>query len=156
MGRTIFAALAAFLIMPASALAQSTIDATDPDEIINLLRGFGSAVLETDSAGDPMIVGRIDGTRFLVLFYGCNDSGERCRSVQFRAAWETGGDYTLAKLNAWNRDKRFGKAYLDDVDDPVLEMDINLFDGVSTRNLEDTIDWWQIVLADFKLNVLDE
>ena len=48
------------------------------------------------------------------------------------------------------------KAYLDDVKDPVVEMDVNLFGGVSTRNLEDTIDWWQLVLADFKLNVLEE
>ncbi len=35
-------------------------------------------------------------------------------------------------------------------------MDVNLYDSVTTRNLEDTIDWWQIVLADFKRNVLKQ
>lgn len=150
------AAFVAVALTPGAVFAQSTVDATAPGQIVNLLRGFGSAVLETDSAGDPMVVGRMDGTRFLVLFYGCDDEGMRCRSIQFRAAWETDGSYAITDLNAWNRDKRFGKAYLDDVDDPVLEMDVNLFEGVTTRNLEDTIDWWQIVLADFKANVLDE
>ena len=156
MNRTVLCLLACALLPAGAASAQTMVDATDPDRIVNLLRGFGSAVLETDGAGDPMVVGRMEGTRFLVLFYGCDDAGRQCRSIQFRAAWETGGAYRLADLNAWNRDKRFGKAYLDDVQDPILEMDINLFEGVTTRNLEDTIDWWQIVLADFKLNVLGE
>jgi len=156
MGPTIRAACVALFLLPAPALAQTLVDATEPERISGLLRGFGSAILESDSVGDPMIVGRIDGTRYLVLFYGCDDGGTGCRAIQFRAAWETDGEYALSDLNAWNRDKRFGKAYLDDVDDPVLEMDVNLYDSVTTRNLEDTIDWWQIVLADFKRNVLKQ
>lgn len=155
MKRFALCVLAGLLLPVTAASAQKLVDATDPEAIINLMRGFGSAVLETDDAGDPMIVARIDGTRFLVLFYGCQD-GADCKSIQFRAAWETSGNVSLGKIDSWNADKRFGKAYLDDVKDPVVEMDVNLFGGVSTRNLEDTIDWWQLVLADFKLNVLEE
>ncbi|MBO6639215.1 MAG: YbjN domain-containing protein [Roseitalea sp.] len=155
MNRFALCLLAGLFLPVTTASAQKLVDATDPEAIINLLRGFGSAVLEEDDAGDPMIVARIDGTRFLVLFYGCED-GANCKSIQFRAAWESAGNITMGQLGGWNADKRFGKAYLDDVKDPVVEMDVNLFGGVSTRNLEDTIDWWQLVLADFKLNVLDE
>lgn len=156
MKRTTLCLLAGALLPITAASAQTMIDATDPDQIVNLIRGFGSAVLETDAAGDPLIVGRMEGTRFLVLFFGCNGSGAQCRSIQFRAAWETDGAHSPAALNAWNRDKRFAKAYLDQVEDPILEMDVNLFEGVTTSNLEDTIDWWQIMLADFKVNVLGE
>jgi hypothetical protein len=155
MNRFALCILAGSLLPVTTASAQTIVDATDPEAIINLMRGFGSAVLETDDVGDPMIVARIDGTRFLVLFYGCED-GAGCKSIQFRAAWESAGNISMGQLASWNADKRFGKAYLDDVKDPVVEMDVNLFGGVSTRNLEDTIDWWQLVLADFKLNVLEE
>lgn len=136
--------------------AQQLVDGSDPEQLENLIRGFGSAVLETDDVGDPMIVGRMEGTRFVVLFYGCDDAGSNCDSVQFRAAWSTSGEISLDAINAWNRDKRFGKAYIDDENDPVIEMDVNLDSGVTRRSFEDSIDWWQVVLADFKLNVLDE
>lgn len=153
--RTILTSL--FLAAAAmTASAQDLIDGSDPKQMENLLRGFGSAVLETDDVGDPMIVSRMDGTRFVVLFYGCDSDGDNCDSIQFRAAWSTDGYISTDTINAWNRDKRFGKAYIDDENDPVIEMDVNLDNGITRRNFEDTIDWWQVVLADFKLNVLDQ
>ena len=136
--------------------AQQLVDGSDPEQLQNLLRGFGSAVIETDDVGDPMIVGRMEGTRFVVFFYGCDSDGDNCDSIQFRAAWSTDGDITTDAVNAWNRDKRFGKAYIDNENDPVIEMDVNLDNGVTVANFEDTIDWWQTALADFKSNIVDE
>ncbi len=62
----------------------------------------------------------------------------------------------MEEINAWNRDKRFGKAYLDDDGDPALEMNVNLRYGVSRKNFDDTVDFWRIVLKTFKEEVLGQ
>ena len=57
---------------------------------------------------------------------------------------------TMDQVNTWNREFRFGKVYLDDENDPFLEMDVNLDYGVSEGNFLDTLDWWTVVLGRFE------
>ena len=128
--------------------AQTLVDATDPATIMEFARGYGSALMERDDAGDPMIVGRIDGTRYAVLFYGCQ-GGVRCTSIQLLASWANPGDFTLAQVNEWNLSRNFGRAYLDGEGDPVLDFIINLDGGVTARNLDDSFDWWRVILGEF-------
>ena len=66
--------------------AGDLISAEDPDGILGIARGFGGANLEKDGAGDPLIVGRIDGTKYGVYFFGCSD-GKNCSTIQFSAGW---------------------------------------------------------------------
>ena len=42
----------------------------------------------------------------------------------------------METINAWNRDTRFGKAFLDEDLDAVIEFDVNLEHGVSRDNLD--------------------
>lgn len=127
---------------------KAIVDATNPEVIVELARGFGSANLEVDSEGDPMIVGRINGTLYVIYFYGCEE-GQSCREIQFAAAW---ADAEMDKdgVNLWNEETRYGKAYIDFEGDPVLEFTVNLFEGVTRANLEDTIDWWKVALTAFE------
>lgn len=141
-------AVSGSLALAPAAMAQSLIEASDVDAIANIARGYGSATIQTDSAGDPQILGRIDGVQYTVNFYGCTN-GANCSTIQFRAAWTNPGSVTVDHMNSWNQDKRFGKAYMDYDNDPVIEWDVNLFGGVSARNLDDTFDWWKIVLENF-------
>jgi len=145
--------LLALILATTPAAAQTMIDATEPDAILNVLRGYGSGTLEADADGDPMIRGRIEGTSYTLQFYGC-ESGKACRSVQFTAAWVNPGNVTLDSVNDWNRTRRFGKAYLDTENDPVLEMNVNLDFGVSQRNFDDTADYWRLALELFRTDVL--
>ncbi|MCG5517260.1 MULTISPECIES: YbjN domain-containing protein [unclassified Ectothiorhodospira] len=138
-----------------SAGAADLVDATDPEQILNLARGYGSATLDTDGVGDPMITGRMDGTRYSIMFFGCSNN-RNCKTLRFSTAWATDGEYTLADMNDWNESYRFGKAYLDDDGDPVLEMNVNMLYGVSRGNLDDTIDWWRVALTQFKSEVLNQ
>jgi len=140
------------LLLAPVAKAQQLVTAGQPEEIENIARGYGSANLTEDNRGDPMVTGRIDGTRYQVLFYGCTNGAE-CRSIQFSAGWITDGAVSRAQIGEWNRTRRFGKAFLDNEGDPVLQWDVNLFGGVSRRNLDDTFDWWRIVLAQFEDSV---
>lgn len=134
------------------AQAQELITAGDTDAILNIAKGYGSAALETDSHNDPIIVGRINGTRYGVVFYGCNE-GRDCKDIQFAAAWG-GSQVSADAINAWNRDTKFGKASIDKDGDPKLLMSVNLRHGVSRKNLDDTFDWWEKVLGKFEKEVL--
>lgn len=152
MCRTILGAATIALLIaagPHKAFAEGElVYADDPYRLFQILRGFGSAELDTDQDGDPLITGRMEGVQYQVLFYGCTDNRD-CRAVQFRAAWSM-PDVTLQALNEWNRTKRFGKAYIDHEGDPVIEMSINLDFGVSEDNFVDTVDWWRIAVTDFR------
>jgi hypothetical protein len=133
-----------------SSHAQSgLVDATDPDRILEIARGYGSANMDTFTDGTPMIVGRIDGDRYNIFFYGCDDNNENCRSIQFYIGW-TDADMSLTALNEWNKTKRWFQAYQDDEGDSVIEMDVNLFGGVSFSNIDDVFDWWRIGIKEFR------
>ena len=125
--------------------AQDLVTAGDPGKILEIARGFGSAELETDGNGDPVIRGRMDGTRYSVSFYGCKD-GADCTTIQFWT-WLDAPSDPLGAVNTWNRDFRFGKAFIDADGDVIIEWDVNLWGGVSPRNLDDTFDWWRSVMS---------
>jgi hypothetical protein len=135
--------------LPSGVFAQSLLDATDPAAIAEIARGYGAVEVTTDAVGDPMLRGRMEGVQYLVLFYGC-ENGRECTNIQFQAAWVNSGSTTEQDLHAWNRDNRFGKAHFDADFDPVIQWDVNLFGGVSRANLDDTFDWWRIVLDRFE------
>ncbi|MDX1606415.1 MAG: YbjN domain-containing protein [Candidatus Competibacterales bacterium] len=145
MHRALPALLAALASGPA--LTQNLIDATDPEAILNVATGFGSASLSRDNLGDPYIEGRIEGRIYELFFYDCTDNAN-CRSLMFRASFDAEG-YTVEHMNLWNKEQRFGKAYLNEAGDPVIEYDVNLYGGVTFTNFDDTFDWWRIVLDKF-------
>jgi len=130
-----------------SASASELIDATDPEEIVNIARGYGAATLGTDNVGDPQVTGRIGGNAYTIFFYGCID-GRDCTNLQFSSGWIS-DDVDLAMINRWNREHRFSRAYLDDENDPIIEMDVNLEFGVSRRNFDDTFGVWSAILSSF-------
>lgn len=141
--------LSALCAAPIGLGAQTLLDATDPEAIAEIARGYGAVEVTSDAVGDPMLRGRMEGVQYLVLFYGCND-GRNCSNIQFQAAWINSGNTTEDSLRVWNRENRFGKAFLDNENDPVIQWDVNLFGGVSRANLDDTFDWWRVVLDNFE------
>ena len=134
-------------------VADDMVDATDPDAVMNIARGFGSARLSEEGIGDPLISGRIEGEKYKVFFYMCEEN-QNCKDIQFWAGW-TGTDVTIEDVNEWNAEKRFGKAFIDDEGDPILTYVVNLNGGVSYDNLEDSFDWWRTMLSSFVSDVLD-
>lgn len=161
--RTSFKALCLAAGIAAAALAAgaahasdtSLVSAADVDQLVNVAKGFGFAELKKDHTGDPKISGMIEGTRYVVLFYGCDDQHKTCKDIQFDAAW-SGTKVTAAKVADWNLHKRFGKAFLDSDGDPHVQMDVNLHYGVSEHNLEDTFDWWRVTMKMFKKSVIED
>lgn len=77
----------------------------------------------------------------------CTDNAN-CEDLNFYAGF-LDNKQTLEVINAWNRDKRFGKAYLDADLDAVVEFDVNLEHGVSRANLDAAFGIWSIILEQY-------
>ena len=88
---------------------------------------------------------------YTVAFFDCTQNRD-CQSVMFRAGFRASGQ-TAEQMADWNREQRFGKAYLDEAGNPVVEFNVNLAGGVTRANLPDSVDRWQAVLAAFAEHV---
>ena len=140
----------AFSLNTPVAQAADLVDASNPEMIRNIASGFGSAKLDTDNSGDPMVIGRIAGTRYSVYFYGCKNN-TNCTDLLMRASWNSSNPAnSMEHMNRWNQKKRYGKAFLDKDGDPTIELVVNLRYGVSYNNIEDTFDWWEKAIKDFE------
>lgn len=126
------------------------VTASNPQSLVAALQSGGyRAELTKDSQGDPMIKSGASGSTVTILFYGCTKN-VRCTNVQFYAGFNDSKP-SLDIINAWNRDHRYGRAYMDKVGDPVVEWDVDLDpDGVSRAVFVDNFKAFEGALASFK------
>lgn len=81
---------------------------------------------------DQNVHARLLGMR-VCFFMGKNGS-----NIQFHFA-VAGTNATMDKVNAWNRSKRYSRAYLDEEGDPHLELDLDLEGGLTEARIADFI-----------------
>jgi putative sensory transduction regulator len=142
--------LVAALALTAPAGAQTIVTAEDPDRLVAIIQALGfQARLEEDSIGDPLIRSSSNGVDFSIQFYGCTKN-KRCRSLHFTAGYDLEDGASNEAIEEWNQQKRFASAYLDNENDPFLQMDVNLEKGVTQQNFESTFDLWQDLKAEFE------
>lgn len=125
--------------------AQTIIDGNSVDDIVEIARAYGSATMETQSNGDPKLSGRISGVNYWVYFMNCTEN-TNCEDLNFYTAF---ADFkpSLEVINEWNRDMRWGRAYLDSDLDAAFDFDVNLVHGVDAANLQSTWQVWSTVLG---------
>lgn len=147
----LFGGLATAAMITTATIAAADITADNAGAVMKAMQNFGLvATMGADSDGDPKISSRVSDTKFSVYFYGC-DNNVNCSSIMIKAGYDLNSGMSALKINEWNREKRFAKAYIDDEGDPILEMDVNLdLDGVGDKNFEDTLDWWRLTVEDFE------
>ena len=136
----------------AGASAQTVIDGSDVDAILAIAARHGEASLQTQANGAPLISGRLAERQYYVFFMNCGDDGA-CEDLNFYAGF-LDVKPTLDELNEWNRNRRFGNAYLDSDLDAVIELDINLEFGVTSENLDAAFALWSLLLAEFATYVV--
>jgi hypothetical protein len=118
-------------------------------EVADALQAKGyQAQIGEDKGGDPKIVSGLEGTRFTIWFYNCKNG--RCASVQFEQGFDLKDGLSLAKVNGWNRGKRFGCAYLDGENDPYVQYDVDFEVGATTEAIGNAIAVWAAVLPEFR------
>lgn len=111
------------------ARAQEVIETIDAPTVVRLLSEQGFPNAEIDADGDVIV--RMQGYR--VLFLVGTYQG---KSVQARFAI-SGSKAGMEQMNQFNRDVRFGTAYLDGDGDPALSADLDLEGGVTMGRAKD-------------------
>ena len=141
------AALVAMLATPAMA----TVTAADPASVIKIMNKMGyRAELSKDEDGKPYITSASSGTTFLILFFGCKN-GTGCTTLEFFSGFSKPSNASLAAMNQWNRDNRFGRGYLADNGSARLEMDLDLDDGgMSDLLFEDNVEFWVAIMDKYE------
>lgn len=136
------------LTIPAMASAQVT---ADPNIVAQTMtQARYPAQIDNNINGDPFLRSAVKNTSFLVYFHGC-EAGVNCKTVQFSAGFSRAGrDISFETMNDWNSKRRFGRAFLDSVGDPNIQMDIDLEDGGITPLLFiDNLEYWTLTMQEF-------
>ncbi len=108
--------------------------------------GYGVKFV-TGQSGKPHIESNTQGFPLNIFLRDCK--GERCASLELAAGFATNGKFDISQINAWNYDNRWCRAYYDEVNDPWLRMNIDLWPGGTYEALNDRFAAWNRTLARF-------
>lgn len=104
-------------------------------------RYFTDEDVRIDRDGDVIV--RMNGYQ-VIVFVEVDD-----HSVLRHYTAIAGTDTTLVDLDEWNRERYFTKAYMNDEDDPALELVPNFEGGITVSNLRQSIRTYSQALAAF-------
>ncbi len=145
-GRTAGCLLAwAFLL--GLSLAQEVRTSLTPEEVEALLKSGSYRYERVEDQGQVYFRLRLGGLRAALYLLDCQEG--RCESLQLYAGFSMEKPPTLERINAWNREHRFSRAYLDADGDPALEADLDLAGGVAEGAVLNFLDLFEESLRAF-------
>ena len=131
---------------------QEMVNARDPASVVAALHAKGYQAQLGTAGGEPSITSGAGGVKFSIFFENCTN-GKACSTVAFATGF-TDVDSNVDRLNEWNRQNRFARAYIDGEGDPVLRMDVDLdHGGIPRQNFNEYLDIWGSLAPKF-LNFL--
>ncbi len=117
-------------------------------------QGYAGTVKPDDTTpGDFIVSSVVDGISYDIYFYSCDGTGaggRRCTSLQYAAGWTAPTKLTADMANAWDRDKRFVRAYMDKKGDAWGEYDVDISPGGTYEQLDQSFVRWRQTINDFK------
>lgn len=145
--RAVLAGLAVLAAMLATPAAAARLVTADISQVLQILqRDKHKVELKTYEGEAYLSVNDADSYSYKIFFYGCNDKGSQCTSIQFYASFDPAKPPTLDAMNTYNREHRFGRAYLDKDSYPAIEWDINMASGISEDVFLDDIALWSAMM----------
>ena len=141
---------AAVFLFPQVGQAQQII-AKDPDSIARFFEAEGIAYEQgTDDVGDPKIKVDYYGTSIPIYFYGCREN-RSCTEIQLFSGYKTEGGVRLSKINEWNGNNRFARAYISESGSTRIEHDIFLGSaGLSGDDFAAVLGLWVTKVLEFE------
>lgn len=142
------------ILTTALALAAAPLEIAKPEQLVETMQEAGfRAELTEDDVGDPMIKSNANGASFIILFYGCEDH-KNCTDLQFYAGYSMEEPVGMEVPNKFNQQYRFTRAYLDEENDPVIEMDIIGGDGkVDEDQFKRALDLWSDLMGAYQAEI---
>jgi hypothetical protein len=115
-----------------------------------LRRQHLDAQIDEPRAGATATVVRstLDGTPFAIYLYDCRK--DRCASLQYEASFSNTENISLARLNNWNRQSRYVRAYLDRSGRVIGEYDLDIAPGMDAKGLDHSLRRWRSALSRFR------
>jgi hypothetical protein len=144
-------ALAALIFIVPQVCQAEQITAKDPESIARFFSDEGLEVtLKTDSAGDPKINVDYYGTSVPIYFYGCRNNNN-CTEIQLFSGYKTEGGVRLTRVNEWNAQNRFSRAYISDSGSTRIEHDVYLGrSGLSADDFAALMGVWVTTVLEFE------
>jgi len=100
-----------------------------------------------DENGDPVWIFIHSGIFITIVSYD-ETTPDRYASLLFYAGWAAHSSVSLFEINDWNSRSRFGRAYVDETGDPVVELDLLLTGGVTAQTLKEYIEIFVAAVSD--------
>lgn len=156
--------MAAALLLAAPAIAQTAsapagaITAADPESIVKALQAAGyRGSVKKNKDGQPYVDSAANGHGFSIDLYNCEDNEKKtgCKTMLFSTWWKPEPYLTVALANRYNSKSMFGRAYINDKSELVLELPVTTVGGINQANFEDVVDWWSNVDGDMD-KMIDE
>jgi len=140
----VLAALAASVLVPATASA-TTVSAIKPDGVAEALTNLGyTAELATDANGDPLINADIGGWQAALMFYECNaKTHDGCQSLQFVANFTPEKKFTAEDAVRFNRNTRFASVSLGKDDAVMMTWDVVTGKGIDFEVFSNSVDMFR-------------
>jgi len=124
------------------------------EEAAHWLTSHGHAAnLHADASGIMIVSSSSGGVNWDLYFYDC--TGGRCTAIQYAAGWTLRAGLDAAKLNLWNKDHRYIRAYFDPKENVFGEYDVDVSPGGSWEQLDESLRTWEIQIAKFKSYIGD-
>lgn len=121
------------------------------DTVSSLLDDMGITANKQDGDEGPVLV--LDpgttGASDLRLEFLCNDFTEKCLDLVMTATYKTKKPMSLKAINSWNQEYRWTRAYLDNNNQAVLQMDMNAEGGIGKDNLQILLNTFISIAEDF-------
>lgn len=123
-----FTALTLSYAVPLAALECSAVETIGIESIIAVLSEMGMKTEILNDSPIPEVQWEIEGFNARVRVR----DGDK--SLEFRAG-APGKVIPYENMDAWNRDRRYTRTYLDDYGDPALSLDLNFEGGICQQRI---------------------
>ena len=108
------------------------------------------AEVDPGRTGAAETVVRVSGAQpFAIYLYDCRK--DRCASMQYVASATPAQAMTTARINAWNRQSRYVRAYLDTSGRLYGEYDVDIAPGLDQKALDHSLRRWLAAMQRFRL-----
>jgi hypothetical protein len=140
-GAMVAAGAAASRELPAGGLTRQ--------EVAAWLQAQGqTATIHPDSAGEIIVTSASGGVNWDIYFYRC--TAGRCTDIQYAAGWTEIASMSVEKINQWNHDKRYIRAYFGPKNSVWGEYDVVVSPGGSWEQLNASLRDWNEAILRFK------
>ena len=127
--------LAATALTTLSVPAAAQMVEADQGEVAAALEAGGYPAEILGSGGARFIASEYEGAKFGIIFFGCDDNGDACKTVMIFSRFSNEGNITKAQMNDYAADNRWARFYVDGEGDLVMEQDVDLEDGGMSQEL---------------------